>query len=184
MTGVPHPRALRRSIALIGLRGAGKSTVAKELARLFGVGFIDTDDLVAAEAKRSIAAIFADEGEAGFRQRERRVIARLVDLPPAIFSVGGGAVLDSKNVRSLRSVADVVWLRAEPTVLWERVRDDPGTGSQRPPLTDQPGLIEMQELAIQRRSYYEQAADLVVDTTNCEPPVIANQIAEAFGTKP
>ncbi|MDO8629388.1 MAG: type I 3-dehydroquinate dehydratase, partial [Phycisphaerales bacterium] len=106
-----------RCVALVGFRGSGKTTVGRTLAEFLGGDCIDTDDLIVKAAGRTIADIFADEGEAGFRQREAEVIRWVVATPPAVLSVGGGAVLDERNVQALRSVAAIVWLTAPASVL-------------------------------------------------------------------
>lgn len=173
----PH----KTSVALIGLRGSGKSSVAAELAALTGVDRVDTDETVAREAGRSIAAIFADEGEKGFRQREREAIARVVKAAPRVISVGGGAVIDEHNVRLLRQVAAVVWLTAPPDVLWERVSNDPTTTDTRPALTSRRGADEIEQVLSERSAHYEQAADHTVDTVGRSPREIALAIAAQLG---
>ncbi len=162
-------RALRsdtRSIALIGLRGSGKSTVGRALAELTGRSHIDTDELIVRRTGRSIAEIFAEEGESGFRRHEREVIAQVVANPPGIISVGGGAILDRQNVELLRGVAWIVWLTAPPEVLAARVCLDPRTAASRPPLTDHPGEDEIRRLLAERSACYERAADAIVDTAD------------------
>ena len=121
-----------RSIALIGLRGCGKSVVARELAKLLGGDWVDTDELVGARAGKSTAAIFTDDGEAAFRQLEKAVIVEVAHHPPAVISVGGGAVIDQENVDNLRAAATLVWLTAPAKVLWQRIATDPTTASTRP----------------------------------------------------
>lgn len=169
-----------RTIALIGLRGCGKSVVARELVKLCGGEHVDTDEVITARAAKSIAAIFAEEGEAAFRRLERDVIAELVGRPPAVIGVGGGAVLDRQNVDNLESVATLVWLKAPVDVLWRRVSVDPATASTRPPLTDRMGIEEIEHLLAQRSPLYEQASDLTIDTTQLTPPEVAKAIIEAL----
>jgi shikimate kinase len=170
----------RRSIALIGLRGSGKSVVAREIVKLCGGEHVDTDDVIAGQAGRSITTIFADEGEAVFRRLEKDVIAAVVDDPPAVISLGGGAVLDRQNVDKLKAVAALVWLRAPADVLWRRVSGDPATARTRPPLTDQTGIAEIEQLLVGRSPLYEHAADLTIDTADRTPPEVAKAIIEAL----
>ena len=160
---------LRATIALIGLRGCGKSTVGRQLAELLGGECVDTDEVLVRLAGKSVAAIFADEGEAGFRRREREVIAQIVAAPPKVVSVGGGAVLDERNVEALRRVATLVWLTAPVEVLWQRVSADRNTVTSRPALTDRPGLKELEHLLAVRSAVYRRAADLIVDTAGRTP---------------
>lgn len=166
----------RRCIALIGLRGSGKTTVGRQLADLLDGKCVDTDDLVVEQAGQSIAAIFAQEGEAGFRRREREAIKGLLATPPAVISVGGGAVLDERNVEALRRVATLVWLTAPPDVLWQRILSDRAGSESRPPLTDRIGRDEIEHLLAQRSPLYEQAADVAVDTTRRTPREVAEAI--------
>lgn len=164
-------------VALIGMRGSGKTTVGQQLACLLGGDLVDTDDLVVAAAGRSIADIFATEGAEVFRRYEAQAVAQAAKQQPRVISVGGGAVLDEKNVEVLSDVAMIVWLTATPEVLWQRVRDDSSPRHERPALTDQSGLTEMQQLLDERRATYEQAADLIVDTTDRTPAEVAEDIA-------
>ncbi|MGD2108728.1 MAG: shikimate kinase [Phycisphaerae bacterium] len=169
----------QRTVALIGLRGSGKSVVGRELAALLGGDLVETDELIAARAGKSIARIFTEEGETAFRDLESEVIADIVTIPPTVVSVGGGAVLDQRNVQRLKAVATVVWLTAPVDALWQRVSADPTTARTRPPLTDEKsGSAEMRQLHAQRAALYEQAADLTIDTTGRQPAQIAQAIAD------
>ncbi len=179
------------SIALVGLRGCGKSTVGRELARLLGGDCIDTDELIVQRAGKSIADIFKDEGEAGFRRRERDAVAQAAagcaDPPESplakggfrgvrVIGVGGGAVLDVQNVRVLKQVSRLVWLTASPNELWTRISSDCTTAEFRPPLTDRTGLQEVELLLAERSPIYEQAADLIIDTERRTPAEVAQAI--------
>ncbi len=166
----------RRSIALIGLRGSGKSTVGRELARLLGGECVDTDELIAREAGRSITTIFDEEGESGFRAREARVIRRNASAPPAVISVGGGAVLDQRNVEALKAVATIVWLTAPVDVLRSRIETDPSTVASRPGLTGAGIGDEIKHLAAERESFHQNVADVIIDTSNATPEQIAREI--------
>ena len=174
----------KKCIALIGLRGCGKTTVGRELARLLGGACVDTDEVIAERAGRSIAEIFASEGESGFRKRESEAIREVVRTPPTVISVGGGAVLDPRNVDTLRSVASLVWLTARAEVLWQRISTDPGTGKSRPPLTDQPGIDEVRRLLAERTPFYQRAADLQIETVDRDAPEIAEEIVKRFQPPP
>ena len=153
------------TIALIGLRGSGKTAVGRELARLLGGGFLDTDELIVEAAGRTIAEIFAEKGEPEFRRLECEAVARAVAARPAVLSVGGGAVLDPQNASAIQSIATVVWLTAPPEVLLARIQADPSTAASRPPLTAAGPLEELQRLLRDRSSVYERLADQVIDTS-------------------
>ena len=174
--------ARRPTIALIGIRGCGKTTVGRQLATILGGDLLDTDARIVQLAGKSIAAIFVEEGEAGFRRREREVISRISADPPAVVSVGGGAVLDDHNVETLRRTATVVWLTAPVETLWERIRGDETTAASRPPLTDRPGLKELEHLLSARASVYARAADFTVDTTGRTPLQVAEVILKELDT--
>jgi shikimate kinase len=153
-----HP-VLTRTIALVGLMGAGKSSVGKRLAAQLDVPFRDADDEIVIAAGRSIADIFAERGEEEFRAGERRVIARMLNDPPHVLATGGGAFMNPLTRLVMRDRAITVWLRADIDTLMKRVsrRDD------RPLLrTDDPRAV-MQRLMEQRYPVYAEA-DLVVDS--------------------
>lgn len=173
----PQPR----TIALIGLRGSGKTTVGRILADLLDAECIDADELIQRESGLSISEIFEHEGEEGFRRREREVIARIASSPPAVVSVGGGAVLDASNRKALAEVATVVWLTAPTQVLWERISTDPKTAESRPSLTDLSGVAELERLGAQRGEKYKEAADLVIDTGALSPRQVAQAIIDKLG---
>ncbi len=183
MTTVRRGDSEKPSIALIGLRGSGKSTVGRELASLLSGQCVDTDRLVVETAGKSIARIFEEEGEAGFRRRERDAIMQVVTTPPAVISVGGGAVLSEQNVGALRQVATIVWLTAPVDVLWERICADTGAADSRPPLTEHTGRAELGLLESERTPIYENAADLTVDSGQRSIQEVANTIATALGRR-
>lgn len=167
---------LGRPIALIGYRGSGKTVVAREIATLIAGDSVDTDDVVATLVGKSIADIFASEGERAFRGYESEAIAGVVENPPEVISVGGGAVLDSQNVRRLREACFVVWLVACPEVLWQRISDDQESASLRPPLTDEGRIDEVRAVLATREDLYRGAANDTVDTTDRTPQEIAKVI--------
>lgn len=165
-----------KCIALIGARGCGKTTVGRVLARLLGGECVDTDEWIAQRAGLSIAEVFAAEGEACFRRRESEAIHEIVQAPPAVISVGGGAVLHQKNVDALRAVAILVWLTAPAEVLYQRISTDPATASSRPPLTQQSGIEEVMGLLDERSPFYQRASDFQIETVDREPRIIAEDI--------
>jgi len=165
-----------RSIALIGMRGCGKSAVGRELAGLLSWPHVDTDEVITQKAGTSIAEIFASQGEAEFRKRESAAIQAAFANQPVVISVGGGAVLDPANVAAIRAAATVVWLTASAEVLWGRIQNDPRTVQSRPPLTGQAGLGEIRELLAARIPLYESACDVVVDTEGLEPASVAETV--------
>ncbi|MGI9168779.1 MAG: shikimate kinase, partial [Caulobacteraceae bacterium] len=115
------PSLNRKTIALIGLMGVGKSSIGRRLASALAMPFKDADAEIEAAAGRSIADIFAQYGEAAFRDGERRVIARLLDDPPHVLATGGGAFDDPATQRLIAEKAVSVWLKADLGVLARRV---------------------------------------------------------------
>lgn len=150
---------LKRTIALVGLMGAGKSSVGRRLALELGVPFKDADDEIVIAAGRPIADIFEERGEDEFRAGERRVIARLLDEPPHILATGGGAFMNPLTRIVLRQRATTVWLRADLETLVKRVsrRDD------RPLLRNVDRRAVMAGLMDKRYPTYSEA-DLTVES--------------------
>ncbi|GAB4297146.1 MAG: shikimate kinase [Roseovarius sp.] len=113
---------LHKTVALVGMMGAGKTAVGKALAARLGVRFLDSDAEIEQAAAMSIAEIFERDGEAFFRDRETRVLARLLEGEGAILSTGGGAFLSARNRELISQRGVSVWLDADLTLLWQRVR--------------------------------------------------------------
>jgi shikimate kinase len=114
-------RLNERTIALVGLMGAGKSTVGRRLAAQLGMPFRDADSEIEAAAGRTVSDIFAQFGEKAFRDGERRVIARLLDEPPHVLATGGGAFVDDETRALINDRAVSIWLKADIDVLARRV---------------------------------------------------------------
>lgn len=163
-------------ITLIGYRGTGKTTVARLLAGALGYRWVDADDEVEKRAGATIAEIFAESGERGFRDREARVVADLCRLERAVLALGGGAVLRHANREVIRSAGGpVVWLTASPQTILDRLAADAATTSRRPDLTVG-GLAEIEQLLETRLPLYRECATLVVDTEGKTPQTIADEI--------
>ncbi|MGD9965848.1 MAG: shikimate kinase [Hyphomonadaceae bacterium] len=148
-----------RTIALVGLMGAGKTTIGRRLAQALGLPFADADEAIVAAAGRSIEDIFAERGECEFRRGERQVIARLLDGAPHVLATGGGAFIDAKTRALMQERAISIWLKAPLDVLMKRVtRRD-----HRPLLKEDDPRAVMQRLMDERNPIYAQA-DLIVET--------------------
>ncbi len=160
---------------LIGPRGSGKSTIARLLAQELSWNWLDADDELEKRYGQSIRALFAVEGEAGFREKESAVLAQLCRLPRHIIATGGGIVLREQNRTLLRSSGRIVWLSADVETLWQRVQTDRATAERRPPLTVG-GRAEIEEIIHLREPLYRQCADYIIDTTGREPNDIAAEI--------
>ena len=167
----------RRHLVLVGLMGAGKTTVGARCATRLGRPFVDTDDLVELLAGGRVAEIFA-QGEERFRAVERAAVADACASPASlVIGCGGGAVLDPGNRALLHASGFVVWLRAEPAVLAERVQAD---GVERPLLARDHALLALTELAAQRAGAYGAVADVAVATDDRTPEQVADLVLEEF----
>lgn len=166
------------NIVLIGYRGTGKSTVARHLALELGWDWVDADVEIELRAGKSIAAIFADEGEGPFRDWEAVVLADLVQKERTVIAAGGGAVLREENRRLLEQCPHVVWLRATPATILRRVATDGTTAARRPQLTTAGGEAEVVRLLAERGPFYRACSDLEVDTEDKAPAEIAGQIIQ------
>jgi shikimate kinase len=171
------------SIALIGFRGAGKTTVAAVLARRLGWDWIDADVEIERRAGKSIADIFADSGEPAFRELEAAVVADLCRRDRAVLALGGGAVLRDDNRRAIRGCGAVVWLRASVEAIARRIAADPATSARRPNLTAAGGREEIERLLEVRTPSYQACATLEVDTEDKSPVEISEEILVALGLK-
>ena len=167
-------------VVLVGLRCSGKTTVGSLVAAKLGWEFLDADEELVKRAGRSIADIFATDGEPFFRKLEKDVLADLCRREKLVLATGGGAVLDPENVSTMREGALVVHLDAPVDVLWTRMQTDPATGVQRPALTDLDGRAEMAAVAAKRAELYKAARHVVVDTDRLGPEKAAGAIIEGL----
>lgn len=150
-----------RHLVLVGLMGAGKTTVGRRCAERLGRGFVDTDELVEAVTGRSVAEIFATDGEGAFRELERTAVADACASPaPVVIACGGGAVLDPGNRDALGRRGFVVWLQAGSDELADRV----GAGEGRPLLRGGAARVQLERLSELRGELYAAVADVVVPT--------------------
>lgn len=164
-------------IFLSGYRGTGKTTVAQLLAEVLGWEWIDTDDLVEQQARRSIAEIFAEQGEAAFRDLEASVVRQVCERERMVVALGGGAVLREETRQRLARSGPVVWLTAPAEVLAERLAADDTTGTRRPDLTGRGVLEEIDAVLTERTPIYREVADLEVCTETLPPQQVAEEIA-------
>lgn len=173
----PSHSPLATRLFLTGYRGTGKTTVAKHLAVALGWSWVDTDDLVETSAGKSIAEIFAADGETAFRDLEQQAIAGVCDEQKTIIALGGGAILREANRKRIGGAGPVVWLTAPAETLAERLDADSATGTRRPNLTAAGGLAEIEQVLAERTPIYRACADLQVDTAAHTPEQIAREIA-------
>jgi shikimate kinase len=162
-------------IFLIGYRGTGKTSVARLLANQLGWAWVDADETLERRHGRSISALFAEEGETGFREREAVLLDELCRLERHVVATGGGVVVREENRRRLREAGRVVWLTADTVTLWQRLQEDSSAAGRRPNLTVG-GLAEVEELLRRREPWYSACADYKVDTCGLTPAEVANVI--------
>ncbi len=148
------------NIFLVGLMGAGKTSVGRMLARRLHKDFYDADAEIERTTGVKIPVIFEIEGESGFRGREEKMIEKLTAMNNIVLATGGGAVLSVANRTALRKNGHVIYLRAAPEDLWRRTRRD----RNRPLLQTPNPLAKLKELHAQRDPLYAEIADLIVDT--------------------
>ncbi|MFO0852366.1 MAG: shikimate kinase AroL [Gemmataceae bacterium] len=169
-------------IHLIGYRGTGKTTVGRLVAAALGWSFADADDVIEATAGRSIASIFAAEGEAGFRDREAAALRELT-ADRLVVATGGGAVLRPENRDLLQSSGLTVWLTAPVVVIWDRLQTDPLTAARRPNLTAAGGAEEVRAVLAAREPLYRATAHHTVETAGRSPDEVAADILRAWAAR-
>ena len=175
--GRSTPRAAlrHRTIVLVGLMGVGKSSVGRRLAAALDLPFRDADTEVEAAAGRSIPEIFAEMGEAAFRDGERRVIARLLDEPPHVLATGGGAFANPETRALIKDKAIAVWLKADLELLARRVSRKEG----RPLLKGRDPMAVLREHAQARYPAYAEA-HLMVETGDTAHGVAVEAVIQAL----
>ncbi|WP_424928201.1 shikimate kinase [Amaricoccus tamworthensis] len=150
---------LQKTLVLVGLMGAGKTSVGKRVAAILNVDFVDSDSEIVEAAGMSIPEIFAGLGEAAFRDGERRVIARLLAGRPCVLATGGGAFMEARTREEIKAHGTSVWIRADVQLLWERVRGRPGR-----PLLDNPNPRQVLADLERRRAPIYAEADVIVES--------------------
>ncbi|MCF3629671.1 shikimate kinase [Thalassospiraceae bacterium LMO-SO8] len=163
-----------KTIVLVGLMGAGKSSVGRILATKLGLPFIDSDDEVETAAGCSIEDIFEIYGEPAFRDVEERVIDRLLNGPPMVLSSGGGAFMNPRTRARIAETATSVWLRADLEILERRTKR---RAAGRPLLKGTDPSEKLKQLINERYPVYEQA-DIIIESVDETPEKTADKIIE------
>ncbi|MFN3656081.1 MAG: shikimate kinase [Pseudolabrys sp.] len=158
-----------RSIVLVGMMGAGKSSIGRRLAGRLGIGFVDADAEIESAAGMSIPEIFERHGEPYFRAGEARVIARILDHGPQVLATGGGAVMDPQTRALIRDKGLSIWLKADLEVLLKRTKRR----------GDRPLVEKIRELLPVREPFYAEA-DVVVQSRDEPHDVIVDEIVAAL----
>jgi len=166
---------LIQTVALIGLMGAGKTTLGRHLAKNISVDFVDSDEEIVTRAGISIPEIFELSGEAKFRDIEQRVIADILTRKPSILSTGGGAFISAQTREILHNKSTTIWLRAKPETLISRM-DNLHT---RPLLAAVDPVLTLTTLSNERRPFYEKA-DIIIDTDTLSSAQALHKLAAAL----
>jgi shikimate kinase len=173
-------RALgRRSLVMVGLMGCGKSSVGKRLALKLGLPFVDADEEIEQVAQKTINEIFADHGEAFFRDREGKVIARLLASGPQVLATGGGAFINPETRTKIKESGITIWLKADLPVLLRRV----GKRDTRPLLKNGDPEAVMRALMAARYPVYAEA-DLTIESRDVPHDSIVAEIIETLSKHP
>ena len=164
-----------RALVMVGLMGCGKSAVGRRLAAKLALPFVDADEEIEKAAGKSINDIFAEHGETHFRERECKVIARLLGQGPQVLATGGGAYINPETRANIRSHGISIWLKAELPVLMKRV----GKRDTRPLLKTGDPEATMRQLIESRYPIYAEA-DLIVESRDVAHEVMVSDVIQAL----
>ncbi|MEY4768556.1 MAG: hypothetical protein RL637_1195 [Pseudomonadota bacterium] len=164
------------NIYLIGLMGAGKTTIGRQLASALRLPFYDSDKAIEESTGVDIATIFEYEGETGFRQREQNMLIQLTKLQGIILATGGGAILREENRRCLQDNGFVVYLHCSIEQILQRTRRD----TQRPLLNVENPQQRLETLSTERQAFYQACADFSIDTGELPSKVVVKNILHAY----
>jgi len=167
------------NIFLVGMMGAGKTTVGRALATRMKREFVDTDRLLVDRTGVAVAIVFEIEGEEGFRRRESAILREVCEQDERVVATGGGIVLAEENLQVMRESGTVVYLRARLESLWERTRQD----SSRPLLATPNPRERLSELLKQREPLYRAAAHIVVDSGPQSAATLVNRVLAALRSR-
>ena len=176
----PRRYRLKKTVALVGMMGAGKTAVGRAAAVKLAVPFLDSDAEIETAANLSVPEIFTRDGEAFFRRREAEVIARLLENTVCILSTGGGAFLSDANRRNITAKGVSLWLNADLDLLWNRVRHK----ESRPLLRTPDPRATLREIYRARVPVYELADLSVKCAPNLSIDAMANRVIETLLTRP
>jgi shikimate kinase len=164
------------NIILIGYRGSGKSTVGSRLAARLNLKFVDIDDLIEERQGVPISDLVKSHGWGHFRKLERSTIEEISEEDHLVIAPGGGAVLDTDNVKALRKSGFIIWLKADKQTLLKRLNQDPGTNTRRPTLTGKGTSEELKEVMSLREPIYERISEIQIDTSMIDVETVVENI--------
>lgn len=164
------------NIVLIGMRGSGKTTIGKLLAKRLGKQFIEMDELIVQKVGHSIPEIVNRYGWEKFRDVEREITREVAGWDNVVNATGGGVVTREENIRQLKKKGKLVWLKANTDTLLRRVGND----QSRPSLTGKSQREDMEAVLADRSPIYEQVADFIIDTEDKMPEEVAEIITKLY----
>lgn len=172
---------MRKNIILIGYMGCGKTTVGRHLAKLESAIFLDTDERIEEKQERSISDIFARDGETAFRDMETDYLKELIRFRKEglIISTGGGMPVREENRKLLQELGFVVYLKAAPETVYERIKDD----TRRPLLQCEDPLARIREMMERRSAAYESTAHYIIEVDPYSQQELAEIIRERYGAR-
>lgn len=166
-------------IVLVGFMGTGKSTVAREIGEMVGKHSIDIDQFIEEQEAARISDIFQLQGENTFREIEKKVIKKITSqLETTVISTGGGVVLNEENIRNLKQTGVVIWLKASPEEIYQRIKES----TERPLLKEDMSVNKIASLLQQRIPFYGKAADFIVETDEKSVKEICLEIVKKLGS--
>jgi shikimate kinase len=171
------------NIVLIGYRGSGKTTVGRRLADRLKMRFVDTDDLIEERQGNPVSDIVKSHGWGHFRKLERNTIEEISKEDHLIIAPGGGAVLDTDNVKALRENGFIIWLKADKQSLLKRMNQDPGTNTRRPTLTGKGTSEELKEVMSLREPIYKRVSEIQIDTSTLGVEAVVENILTVLKNK-
>ena len=167
---------MSENIILIGLMGAGKSTIGRNLAKLLHKDFYDSDRVIEERTGVDISTIFEIEGEEGFRNREEQVIEELCKMKNIVLATGGGSILKETNRKNMRKYGHVVYLRTSAELLYSRICYD----KSRPLMQTKSPIDTLRKLLDDREPHYLDVADTIIMTGKQKVGVIVRRVEEAL----
>ena len=167
------------NIILVGLSGTGKSSVGERVAMALGWKLVDMDSVLEAQAGKSVPRIFAEDGEAAFRQREKELLERICQESEQVISTGGGVVVDEENRNLILARGLVVCLEASPETICRRLSDEGNSGTERPLLSGPDPLERIRRLKAERQGFYS-IAHHTIDTEDLTLHEVATAVVGRF----
>lgn len=170
---------MKKNIILVGLMGAGKSTIGRNLAKQLTMTFYDSDRLIEERTGVDISTIFEIEGEQGFRDREEEVIAELCQMNDIVLATGGGCILREQTRKNMQKAGHVIYLRTNAELLYSRIRYD----KSRPLMQTKSPINTLRKLLNDREPYYLEVADSVIMTGNQKINTIVKKVKNILKEK-